>query len=160
MAGLQVAIAAYVTLEDATSDWVAFEGEAGPGAVVDGAVIERTLAEVTCFHRGSVGGWGQGVIASAVCGVLWPPALLVGALAGGVGGEVITAVRCGLSSESVRDLSEVLEAGPFVAVVITDDRFVPPPGFGHHARSRTRVPLRSTTAEMVGALRGDEERDR
>ena len=76
MAGLQVAIAAYVTLEDATLDWVAFEGEAGPGAVVDGAVIERTLAEVNRFDRGSVGGWGQGVIASAVCGVLWPPASL------------------------------------------------------------------------------------
>ena len=79
MPGLQVAMAAYDVLEDATADWEAFEGAADAGAVVDCAVIERTLVEVTHFHRGSAGGWGQGVIASAVYGVVWPPAILVGA---------------------------------------------------------------------------------
>lgn len=159
MAGLHVAMAAYDMLEDARADWSAFDESAAPGAVLDGAVIERTLAEVTRFDRASTSGWGNGVIACAVYGVVWPPAILVGALAGGVGGEIMTTVRCGLTSESVRDLTEVLEAGAFVAMAITDDRSVGPPGFGRNAKCWALVPLRSTAVAMVGALRRDEVRD-
>jgi hypothetical protein len=153
---MQVAIAAYDQLEDATADWGAFEDAAEAGAIVDGAVIERTLVEVTHFHRGSGSGWGQGVIASAVYGVVWPPAIIVGALAGGVGGEVMTAVRSGLSSEAVRELSDVLEAGPFVDLAVTDDRLVASTDFGLNARSWARVALRSTAIQLVRAMRCDE----
>jgi len=161
MPSLNVSIAAYETLEHAMSDWSDFERTVVAGGLVDGALIERTAVEVTGFHFCAPSGWGRGVIACAVCGVLWPPAMLVGALAGGVGCDVMTEVRSGLSGDSVRDLGAVLEVGSFVAVAITDSRRATlPDELGRHALARCCVPLRSTPNVLVGALRSDQERDR
>lgn len=139
-----------------------FERAVSPGALVDGAVIERTAVEVTGFHFGSSSGWGRGVIACAVCGVLWPPAMLVGAIAGGVGSDVMTEVRCGLSGDLVRELGSVLEVGPFVAVAVTYltaaqryDLDRPSPGGASSLRA-SRLNLRATLAPAgVGQMLGD-----
>ena len=159
VSGLRIALAAYDTLDDAAADWAEYLTSAEPGSVIDGAIIERTHTEVTRFHAGTSCGWGRGVIACAVCGVLWPPALLVGALAGSVGGEVMTAVRCGLTADAVRDLSAVLERGSFVAMSVLDGRFDVPEGVGRRATSRTCALLAATQGELVGALRSDDGRD-
>ena len=160
MLGLVVGLAAYDSLDGVISDWEAFERVAARGAMVDGALVERSEVEVTRFHARSVLGWGRGVIASAVCGVLWPPALVVGALAGGVGGDVMTAVRLGLTGDSVRVLGDVLEAGPFVAVAVVETGTAMPDEFGRGALSRANVPLRTTSSQLVRALRADDDRDR
>ena len=68
----------------------------------------------------------------------------------------MTAVRSGLSSDAVRELSDVLEAGPFVNLAITDDRLVTSTGFGLKAQSCARVASRSTVIQLVRAMRCDE----
>ena len=117
-------LAAYQSLAAARADWDAFELAAKSGSceLVDAALIERTLDEVSEFHFQSPAGWGRGVIASAVCGVLWPPAMLLGALAGSVGGHTMTEVRRGLSHQAIAGLGAVMEKGTFIFVAIARPR--------------------------------------
>ena len=120
MTPITVTLAAYQSLAAARADWDAFELAAKSGSceLVDAALIERTLDEVSEFHFQSPAGWGRGVIASAVCGVLWPPAMLLGALAGSVGGHTMTEVRRGLSHQAIAGLGAVMEKGTFIFVAI------------------------------------------
>jgi hypothetical protein len=121
-AGLTITVAAFDDLDDAFRAQAVLCSKARPGELFDVAIIERTLDEVTGFHGYSSSGWGRGILASAVCGVLWPPCLVVGALAGSVGGGTMTAMRRGISMRAIGTLSEVLEAGTFFVVVVSDLR--------------------------------------
>ena len=154
--GLTVTVAAYRELEDARLDEAALGSSAAPGEKLDVAVLERTLDEITGFQRGVSRGWGQGVLASAVCGALWPPCLVVGALAGGVGGRVMTKVREALSLEAIAALVGVLEKGTFVTVAVCG----PPSAaarmaLGKRAKQVATVPFATSVVELREALDGD-----
>lgn len=154
-------LAAYRSFAAARADWDAFEQAArsGPCQLVDAALIERTLDEVSEFHSQSPAGWGRGVIASAVCGVLWPPAMLVGALAGSVGGHTMTEVRRGLSPEAIGGLGAVMENGTFIVVAIADPGCAPPAFPGTRAVHIASFPLDKTAPALRAALDLDDAED-
>jgi hypothetical protein len=118
--GLTVTVAAFDDLDDALHAQAVLCSTAGPRDLFDVAIIERTLDEVTGFHGYETSGWGRGILASAVCGVLWPPCLVVGALAGSVGGRTMTQMRRGFSMRAIGTLSTVLESGSFFVVAVSD----------------------------------------
>ena len=154
-------LAAYQSLAAARADWDAFEQAAKSGSweLVDAALIERTLDEVSEFHFQSPAAWGRGVIASAVCGVLWPPAMLVGALAGSVGGHTMTEVRRGLSHQAIAGLAAVMEKGTFILVAITDPGCTPPAFPGTRTVHIASFPLDQTAPALRAALDLDDAED-
>jgi len=158
--GLTVAVAAYQELEAARRDVRALCSRAAPGELLDVALVERTLGEMTAFHGCADSGWGHGVLASAVCGALWSPSLVVGALAGGVGGRVMTEMRQALSLEAITALAGVLENGTFIAVAVSG-----PPGMAAPSALRGNVehvataPLSTSAAALREALDADTTED-
>ena len=81
LTSINVTVAAYRMFAEARADWDAFElsAESSSSQLVDAALIERRGGQVSEFHCLSASGWGRGIIASAICFVLWPPAMVVGA---------------------------------------------------------------------------------
>ena len=158
---INVTLVAYRSFAAARADWDALELAAKSGScqLVDAALIERTLDEVSQFHFQSSAGWGRGVIASAVCGVLWPPAMLVGALAGSVGGHTITEVRRGLSHEAISGLGGVMEKGTFILVAIADQGCAPAALPGTRAMHIASFPLDRTAPALRAALDLDDAED-
>jgi hypothetical protein len=161
LTAITVTLAAYRSFAAARADWDAFELAARSGSweLVDAALIERTLDEVSEFHFQSPAGWGRGVIASAVCGVLWPPAILVGALAGSVGGHTMTEVRRGLSPEAIGGLGAVMENGTFIVVAIAGPGSGPPALPGTRAVHIASFPLDKTALALRAALDLDDAED-
>ena len=159
---LNVTLAAYRSFAGARADWDAFElaAKSPPCELVDAALIERTLDEVSEFHSQSPAGWGRGVIASAVCGVLWPPSMLVGALAGSVGGHTMTEIRRGLSHEAIGGLGAVMEEGTFIVVAITGPPPMSPAFPGPRAVQTASFPLGRTAQALRAALDLDDSEDR
>ena len=158
MSGLCVTLAAYGSLEVATADWDDLEWcPVNQSNTIDAVLIEREGDRVATLHGFSMRGWGYGWIASAVVGALWPPALLAGAVAGGVGANVITCVSRGFSQEDVSELSRVLGSGPFVAVVVTDisNNSVTLLPVGSRALRMARLPMGGTTWQLREALELD-----
>jgi hypothetical protein len=156
--GLCVTVAAYGTFEAATADWDDIDRcPVNHSNTIDAVLVEREEDRVASLHRFSMQGWGYGWIASAVVGVLWPPALLAGAVAGGVGANVITCVSRGLSREDVSELGRVLASGPFVSVVVTDmtsntSSTLP---VGSRALRMARLPMGGSTYQLREALEVD-----
>ena len=122
MSRLSVTVAAYGAFAPAAADWDDLDRAVARGDVelIDAALFERDDTQVVQFHEYSAAGWGDGLVASAVLGLLSPPALLVGAVAGSVGGHMITALSKGLSREALSELGRVMEAGRFVVVALAD----------------------------------------
>jgi hypothetical protein len=122
VASLRVTIAAYDSLAAATADWEQLGqiplSDRGP---LDAVLIERFDRRVTSLHRCWPTGWAQGWLASAVVGRLSPPALLDGALAGGVGRRTLTLVTDRLTPASATELAMVLEFRRFVLLAVHDD---------------------------------------
>ena len=115
MTTINVTVAAYRMFAEARADWDAFElsVESSSSQLVDAALIELRGGQISEFHCLSASGWGRGIIASAICCVLWPPAMVVGALAGSVGRHTMTEIRRGLSREAIGGLGAVMEMGAF-----------------------------------------------
>jgi hypothetical protein len=153
---LTVTVAALHGLDDARWAEAALRSLVAPGDLLDVAIIERTLDEVTAFHCSANAAWGGGVLASAVCGALWPPCLVVGALAGSVGGRVMTAMRRGLTLRAIATLSGLLEFGTFFVVMVSDGRLESTPSMprGRPCRIET-VPVRLDAATLREALDAD-----
>jgi hypothetical protein len=158
---MNVTLAAYRSFAAACADWDAFELAARSCScqLVDAALIERTLDEVSEFHFQSSAGWGRGVIASAVCGVLWPPSMLVGALAGSVGSHTMTEVRRGLSHEAIGGLGVVMEKGTFIVVAIADRGCAPPALAVTRAMHIASFPMDRTAPALRAALDLDDAED-
>ena len=145
-----------------TRNWAAFDKEAwsAPSELIDAVLVERTLDEFSKFHARSAAGWGRGVIASAVCGILWPSSMRVGALAGSVGDNVLTEIQRGLLRDAVSALAGVIEQGTFVIVVIADPRWsVGASGLGTATAQIASVPLKATSQDLRIALERDEAED-
>lgn len=158
--GLAVTLAAYQELEAARRDVRALCCRAAPGELLDVALVERTLGEMTAFHGFPASGWGQGVLVSAVCGALWPPSLIVGALAGGVGGRVMTGMRQALSPAAITALTGVLESSTFVAVAVCGPPgMAAPSAFGNHAEHVATAPLSTSATALREALDVDAAED-
>jgi hypothetical protein len=158
--GLTVTVAAYHEVQAACCDVRTLCSRAPRGELLDVAFVECTFGEMTAFYGCADSGWGRGVLVSAVCGALWSPSLIVGALAGGVGGRVMTEMRRALSREAITALAGVLENGTFVAVAVSG-----PPGMAapralrNNAEHLATAPIRTSAAALREALDADTAED-
>ena len=113
----QVTIAAYASLTIALAVWD--EMDESSEDLVDAALVEGNASTIQAFHRHARTTYAKGAIASAVIGVLRPASIVSGAAAGGVGGEVLAVVGCGISRRDQARLGEVLDTGPIALVTVT-----------------------------------------
>lgn len=155
MASLSVAVAAYGTSDAAHADWREI-ADAGGNDALDAALIERADTRVIAIHPFPEAGWGGGAITSALIGHLWPPSLLDGAIAGGVGGHMLTRVSLGLSRDATHELGRVMEAGRFVTLAVFDRRGGPTSCFfGGRALQFGILPMSGTAHDLRSALDDD-----
>ena len=158
MASLSVTVAAYGSFEAAAADWD--ETARLPGSelnLIDAALIERTDGRVAALHRCSAQGWAEGSVASAVVGMLSPPALLDGAIAGGVGKHVLTFVFDGLTRDATNELSRLLESGRFVTLAVIERAPQPRVGaYGGRALAVATLPMGGTAFDLRLACLADD----
>lgn len=127
MKKLSTTIATYDDELPAEKDWAAVEsaGRASSVDIADAALVKRGAdGAVTTIHRQSHHGWGKGAVAGAVVGLLFPPTILAGAVAGGASGGMIARLNRSLDRGDIKDLGEVMDSGEIAMVVVTDERSV------------------------------------
>ena len=158
VASLSVTVAAYGSLEAACADWDEIErASAAEFNLIDAATIEWSGSRVAALHRASERGWADGSIASALIGASSPPALLDGAIAGGVGRHVLTFVFAGLSRDATHELGKVLSSGRFVTVAVIERSPQPTRiAYGGRALAVATLPLGGTAFELHRAFESDE----
>ena len=87
----------------------------------DAAVVEKDAdgnVHVSKHEKPTQKGAWTGIAVGAVVGVLFPPAIIPMAAAGGVTGGVIGHVWHGMSRSDMKDLGEELDAGTAALVVV------------------------------------------
>jgi uncharacterized membrane protein len=122
MRNLSTTIAVYPDLPTAEKDWTSVESAAKSDAIDlgDAALVQRgSDGSAVTVERHSHNGWGKGLVAGAVVGLLFPPAIIVGAATGGVSGGVIARLNRSLDRGDIKDLGEVMDSGEIAMVVLT-----------------------------------------
>lgn len=121
MANSVVTVASYRALGVALGDWDQMMSVCPDdhGELIDAALVESDVDTVRVFHRHATSAPGNGSIASAVIGLLQPTSIVTGAVAGGVGGHVLTTLRSGICRAEMLRLGEAFDAGPIAFVTIT-----------------------------------------
>ena len=118
-----VFIGSYGSVDDALMDYDAVKDLYHNGVIdtYDAAVVEKDADGNVHVHKHEKptqkGAWA-GIGVGAVVGVLFPPAIIPMAAAGGVAGGVIGHVWKGMSRSDMKDLGETLDAGTAALVVI------------------------------------------
>jgi uncharacterized membrane protein len=123
MRNLSTTIAVYADTSTAELDWAQIETAAQDGTIdlADAALVQRTEdGDVDRLQRHSHHGWGKGAVAGAVVGLLFPPSLLGGAVAGSVGGALIARLNRSLDRGDIKDLGEAMDSGETLLVVVAD----------------------------------------
>jgi hypothetical protein len=158
VASLSVTVAAYGSFEAAAADWDQIERDpVGQVNAIDALLIERSEHRVAKVHRCSKEGWARGSVASALVARLSPPALLDGAIAGGVGRRVLSLVSKGLSRDAVNELGCALEAGRFVTLAVVERGAGPTTtGYGARALAVASLPMKGTAFDLRHAVTSDE----
>ena len=121
MANTVVTLASYRALGVALADWdhMMSADAAGRDDLIDAALVESDADTVRVFHRHSSTAPGKGSIASAVIGLLQPTSIVTGAVAGGVGGYVLTALKGGICRSEMMRLGEAFDTAPIAFVTIS-----------------------------------------
>ncbi len=99
--------------------------EAGAVGTYDAAIVTKDAegrvhtvkVEMAARHAG----WG-GVVAGALVGLLFPPAIIGTALVGGAIGAVSGHLWRGMSRSDVKELGELIDAGDMALVVAGENR--------------------------------------
>ena len=118
-----VFIASYGSVDDAEMDYTAVKQLYSDGVIdtYDGAVVEKDAdgnVHVSKHEKPTQKGAWTGIGVGAVVGVLFPPAIIPMAAAGGVTGGVIGHVWRGMSRSDMKDLGDTLDAGTAALVVV------------------------------------------
>ena len=118
-----VFIGSYNSVDDAQMDYTAVKQLYSDGVIdtYDGAVVEKDAdgnVHVSKHEKPTQKGAWTGIGVGAVVGVLFPPAIIPMAAAGGVTGGLIGHVWRGMSRSDMKDLGEYLDAGTAALVVI------------------------------------------
>ena len=118
-----VFIASYGSVDDAEMDYTAVQQLYIDGAIdtYDAAVVQKDIdgnVHVSKHEKPTQKGAWTGIAAGAVVGVLFPPAIIPMAAAGGLAGGVIGHVWHGMSRSDMKDLGENLDAGTAALVVV------------------------------------------
>ena len=118
--------ALYDTVDDANFDYEAVFDLHAAGVIgtFDAAVIEND-GEKVHVHKAEKptqhGAWA-GIGVGALVGVLFPPSILVGAVAGGAAGGLIGHFRKGMPRGELKDLGQTLGAGQAAIIVIGESK--------------------------------------
>jgi hypothetical protein len=120
MSDCVVTLATYVHLADALHDWdrlpsLSIRKQCDS---VDAVLVEVDRDCVAHLHRLPTFGSAHAAAASAVVALLWPAAMVSGALAGGVGETIIVVANRGLSRGDTIKLGEVLDEGRYAIALI------------------------------------------
>ena len=120
-------VATYDSVEEATADFegvIALHVE-GLVGTFDAAVIEKSDDGKVHVHKTELptqhGAW-TGIGVGAVVGLLFPPAIIGTAVAGGVIGGVTGHLWKGMSRGDLKDLGEALDEGRAAIVVIGESK--------------------------------------
>ena len=120
-------VASYDSVEEATADFAAVVElhVAGLVGTFDAAVIEKSEDGKVHVHKTELptqhGAW-TGIGVGAVVGILFPPAIIGTAVAGGVIGGVTGHLWKGMSRGDLKDLGEALDEGQAAIVVIGESK--------------------------------------
>jgi len=124
MRNLTTTIAVYPDLETAKKDWAQVESAASSKEIDlgDAALVQRLPdGMVQTVERQSHHGWGKGLVAGAVVGLLFPPSIIIGAAAGAASGGVIARLNRSFDRGDIKDLGEVMDSGEIAMVVLTTE---------------------------------------
>ena len=155
---LFVYAAAYDDEGDARSDLETFQELASVGVVgkYDTAVLTKGEdGKVHVEKHGTAlksGGW-KGAIAGGIVGLLFPPSILVGSLAGGAAGALAGKLWGGMSRSNLKEIGEALdehETGMVIVGESTVDELVEKAL--KKARKRVRKELKVTRKEIEKEL--------
>ena len=118
-----VFIASYSSVDYAMMDYSAVQQLYSDGAIdtYDAAVVQKDIdgnVHVSKHEKPTQKGAWTGIAAGAVVGLLFPPAIIPMAAAGGVTGGVIGHLWHGMSRSDMKDLGETLDAGTAALVVV------------------------------------------
>ena len=118
-----VFIASYSSVDYAMMDYSAVQQLYIDGAIdtYDAAVVQKDIdgnVHVSKHEKPTQKGAWTGIGVGAVVGVLFPPAIIPMAAAGGLAGGVIGHVWHGMSRSDMKDLGETLDAGTAALVVV------------------------------------------
>jgi len=118
-----VFIASYSSVDYAMMDYSAVQQLYSDGAIdtYDAAVVQKDIdgnVHVSKHEKPTQKGAWTGIGVGAVVGVLFPPAIIPMAAAGGLAGGVIGHVWHGMSRSDMKDLGETLDAGTAALVVV------------------------------------------
>ena len=118
-----VFIGSYSSVDDAEMDYTAVKQLYSDGVIdtYDAAVINKDAdgnVHVSKHEKATQKGAWTGIGVGAVVGVLFPPAIIPMAAAGGVTGGVIGHVWRGMSRSDMKDLGDTLDAGTAALVVV------------------------------------------
>jgi uncharacterized membrane protein len=108
---------------NAEQDWARLEASAksGPVDLADAALVTHDAdGKVNILERQAHHGWGKGAVLGAVVGILFPPSLIGGAVAGGLGGGLVARLHRSLNRGDVHELGEVMDSGQVSLVAVTD----------------------------------------
>jgi uncharacterized membrane protein len=92
-----------------------------------------------------------------VVGVLFPPAIIVGAVVGAAGGGVIARLNRSLDRGDIKDLGEVMDSGEIALVVLTTEESVETLDKLLQGATTKLTKASSTAEEVQEALSADEK---
>jgi uncharacterized membrane protein len=123
MADVFVFIAGYRDVVDARVDYGAVKNLYRRGTIdtYDAALVERDddgTVHVSKREKPMQKAAWAGTVASAVVGVLYPPAILPMMAAGDVTGGLLVHIRAGMSRGDLEELGEALDSGTAALVVV------------------------------------------
>ena len=123
MARMFVFIGAYEDVEDATADYTEVKDLYSRGVIdtYDAAVINKDFdgtVHVSKREKPTQKAAWTGAIVGAVVAVLFPPAIIPMAAAGGLTGGLLGHIMAGMSRADLKELGETLDIGTAALVVI------------------------------------------
>lgn len=123
MARVFVFIGAYEDVEDATADYTEVKDLYSRGVIdtYDAAVINKDFdgtVHVSKREKPTQKAAWTGAIVGAVVAVLFPPAIIPMAAAGGLTGGLLGHIMAGMSRADLKELGETLDIGTAALVVI------------------------------------------
>ena len=123
MARMFVFIGAYEDVDDATADYTEVKDLYSRGVIdtYDAAVINKDFdgtVHVSKREKPTQKAAWTGAIVGAVVAVLFPPAIIPMAAAGGLTGGLLGHIMAGMSRADLKELGETLDIGTAALVVI------------------------------------------
>lgn len=122
-----VTLASYDSVEAAEADWDESDAWIKDVYVADAALVTKDAeGNWDIVNRMKHHGWGKGLLAGAVIGILFPPSLLAAGAVGAFSGAAVARLNRSLDKDDVKDLAEQLDNSTTVIAFVTNKASVNP----------------------------------